>query len=369
MSILFHCPRCHDALKADDRLAGILGYCPKCSGTLLFPGPQWIPPEEESRLGPEERLAERQGLLDRLRPVTAVAWLISLAVHMAIAALLWAVAWLVAAPAAEAPEEYKVNILLDLGQKDGTLQYRGPRDIVLKKQATPQEDLLGDLTRDRPPSELIEVGPAQGAPVLRLTDLDFEKGPAGSGFSTQFMGLGARGESFVYIVDKSGSMEMDERLDAAKAELRFSIERLPYAAKFHVMFYEDSDFKEAPSDKLVNASRSNKDRCYRVMAQVQARGGTDPMKAFLKAFKMQPDVIFFLTDGELNQVGDIVARVRRMNTEHAGGKTTVHTIGFINDMGERVLKKIAEENHGSYRFVSRAEATRLRQRHETPAEP
>jgi len=360
MSILFHCTRCQAALKAADRLAGILGYCPKCSGTVLFPGERRMSVDEEAGLGTEGRLAERQGLWDRFRPRMAQPWGISLVVHTAVVILLAILTW----QAAAQPEDdgRKVNILLDLGEKDGALRYRGPRDIVLKKKPTPQADLLTELAKDRPPSQLIEVGPARGAPVIRLTDLDFEKGPAASGFSTRFMGLGARGESFIYIVDKSGSMWTD-RLAAAKAELRASIEMLPYAARFHVMFYDDGGFLEMPADKLVNASRSNKQRCYRMMAAVTPEGGTNPQPAFLKAFKLRPDIIFFLTDGQLDaQTPRIAETVRLMNKNHAADKVTVHTIGFINELGEAVLKKIAQENHGAYRFVGRAAAMRLLRR-------
>jgi len=356
MSILFHCPRCQVGLRADDRLAGLIGSCPKCSSALLYPGDRVLAPAAAARLAPAERTARPQRFLDRLRTGLVASWAVSLLLHAAVVLVLAALTWRVAAPAGE--PLHKVNILLDMGTHDGGLKYRGPREVKVNKPARPKRDLLADLARNRPRSDLIEVGPAPGAPVIPLKDLQFNDAPGG-GFVTEFMGVGARGESFVFIVDRSGSMD-GGRLGAAKSELCASIDMLPYAATFHVIFFSHGPIRELPGDALVNASRSNKKRLFAKLDGIGAAGGTDPAEAFRKAFDLKPDVIFFLSDGQVAKGVTLAKRIRLMNRERAHDRITIHTIGFIDNVGEALLKKIAAENHGTYRFVDAAAARRMR---------
>jgi len=49
---------------------------------------------------------------------------------------------------------------------------------------------------------------------------------------------------------------------------------------------------------------------------------------------------------------------KRLNT---GGKVTIHTIGFLYKTGEEVLKQIATDNGGNYKFVSEADLAALSQ--------
>ena len=59
----------------------------------------------------------------------------------------------------------------------------------------------------------------------------------GIGPKTEFFGARAQGLSFVYVIDRSGSMLQHHALDRAKAELLASVETLPPDAKFGVLFY------------------------------------------------------------------------------------------------------------------------------------
>jgi hypothetical protein len=84
------------------------------------------------------------------------------------------------------------------------------------------------------------------------------------------------------------------------------------------------------------------------------RAETDPSRAIDRAFAVGPDTIYLLSDGEFDRA--IIARVKKLN---AGGKVTVHTIGFLYRTGEPILKKIAAENGGQYKFVSEADLAKL----------
>jgi hypothetical protein len=176
-------------------------------------------------------------------------------------------------------------------------------------------------------------------------------GTGGRGF------FGAGGESdetrkIVYVVDRSGSMT--DSIDYVKFELKRSIGELGEEKEFHVIFYSSGPPVEMPMRRLVNATERNKQLAFEFIDGVIPQGETDPSKALERAFDVKPELIYLLTDGEFDKA--IVGLVKKQN---AGGQVTVHTIGFLYSMGEQVLKQIAEENGGNYKFVSEKDLATL----------
>ena len=149
----------------------------------------------------------------------------------------------------------------------------------------------------------------------------------------------------VYVVDRSGSMT--DSIDYVKYELKRSIRALAEEQLFGVIFYSSGPFVEMTPRRLVNATDRNKLLAVEFIDSVIAQGQTDPSGALERAFELQPDAIYLLTDGEFDRA--IIGLVKRLN---AAGKVKVHTIGFLYRMGEQVLKQIADQNGGQYRFVS-----------------
>ena len=60
---------------------------------------------------------------------------------------------------------------------------------------------------------------------------------------------------------------------------------------------------------------------------------------------MKPDMIYLLTDGE------IPAETRGFLKERNRNKIIIHTIAFQSLDGHTVLKQIAEDHRGTFRFV------------------
>jgi len=156
----------------------------------------------------------------------------------------------------------------------------------------------------------------------------------------------------VYIVDRSGSMT--DSINAVKYELKRSIGELDENTEFHVIFYSSGPPVEMPTRRLVNATERNKQLAFEFIDGVVPQGETDPSKALERAFACGPELIYLLTDGEFDKT--IVGLVKRLNV---GGKITVHTIGFLYQSGEAVLKQIAEGNGGNYKFVSESDLPKL----------
>jgi hypothetical protein len=159
-------------------------------------------------------------------------------------------------------------------------------------------------------------------------------------------------QRIVYVVDRSGSMT--DSLDFVKYELKRSLQELQETSQFHIIFYSSGPPVEMPARRLMPATERNLGAAMEFIDTVIAVGGTDPMQALERAFAVQPDVIYLLTDGEFDKA--VIDAVKRLN---AGGKVRVSTIGFLYPVGGEVLKAIAAQNGGQYRFVSETDVAEM----------
>jgi hypothetical protein len=95
------------------------------------------------------------------------------------------------------------------------------------------------------------------------------------------------------------------------------------------------------------------------MEDFSTTGQTDPLPGIRLAFKMQPQLVYFLSDGEFNNLvpyEQVIAEIDKLNKDR---KTRINTIQFgkYDKQAEEVLQKIASEHGGSYRFVSEEDLT------------
>jgi hypothetical protein len=183
------------------------------------------------------------------------------------------------------------------------------------------------------------VGSGGGGPTL-----------GGGAGGTSFFGIGARGTRFAYIVDRSMSMSEGGRLEIAKRELSRSISTLPDYAYFQVVFYSSGLLVPDMQDGWLRARPSTVER-FRQWLQmyVTPSGGTVPEPAFamLLSLPVRPDVIFFMTDGEiLNFTAEQVAAMNRR-----GKHVVINTIAFGDPTSQELLRQIAQDSGGVYRFV------------------
>jgi hypothetical protein len=169
------------------------------------------------------------------------------------------------------------------------------------------------------------------------------------GLGAGFFGTQGKGQSFVYVVDMSGSMGGD-RFRRAIAELMRSVNKLKPEQSFFVYFFNDRAyplFDPRPARGLLQATPGNKTRALRWIRQRQPSSTTNPDLALQQALELKPDVIFLLTDGELDDPDS----VRKMIREKNKTGVTIHTIAFENEEGGATLQAIAGENNGTFRFI------------------
>ncbi len=178
--------------------------------------------------------------------------------------------------------------------------------------------------------------------------------------SVQFFGVKAAGNTFCYVVDGSPSMKKDGAFAAAKAELVRSLSLLKPKQRFYISFFGGQIERlklSGQTEELypVYATPDNfkKTLMWIDRVQVQERG-LAPNNALVEAIKMDPDGIFLLFDGDTSV--DVAAHLRKANRSDdlfSKGTTLVpiHTIGFYTQEFEALMKRIAVENSGTYRFV------------------
>lgn len=212
--------------------------------------------------------------------------------------------------------------------------------------------------------EIGATAPAAGREPARR----FEDAPG----HVSFYGIRTRSRRIVFVVDRSGSMgeklrggETGEagrtKLEVAKAELLGAIAALEDDALFNVVTY--SEDVTAWRRRMAKASAKSKQAVRRfVRKEIVAGGGTNIHDALLEAFRLagigaidrayesNVDTIFFLTDGrptvgEIQDPEKILERVREWNRL---ARVVIHTVGVGKDHDAVFLRRLAEENGGSY---------------------
>ena len=174
----------------------------------------------------------------------------------------------------------------------------------------------------------------------------------GDGSGTSFFGLDAAGQKFVFVVDASGSMRRPfagpgkTLLGRVKMEILKCVTQMSPDQEFYIVFFNDHAIP-MPADELVKATPDAQRHYLYWMASAKAGGNTEPEKALSIAMKLQPDVIYFLTDGAFKH--RVIEHVRESNRRQA----TVHTVSFGGDeRANEFMQRIATENGGTFHYVS-----------------
>lgn len=174
-------------------------------------------------------------------------------------------------------------------------------------------------------------------------------GLSGGGGGTSFFGIGAKGDRIAYIVDVSASMETDGRFGIAARELARSVGALPDYANFYITLFANGAMTPPMQQDWLRARPGAINAVMTWVRNVSPNGGTEPYTAFFQVLALdpRPDAIFFLTDGEFDE--DVVRQVASMNS--SGKRVKINTIAFGSTVGQNLLRAIAQQSGGIYRYV------------------
>ena len=162
------------------------------------------------------------------------------------------------------------------------------------------------------------------------------------------------GSKFVFVIDYSASMtEKGGRpFRAAKNHLLASLEPLTDFQQFNIIFFNDKHVVWREGRQLPWANEQNKESAKTFVQGRVAHGGTEICSPLLAAIRLNPDVIFFLSDGEETDAptGNQFADIRRNNRG-----IQINTIQFgvgAARTDRSFLRTIAVQNGGQYQYIN-----------------
>ncbi|HIL24442.1 MAG TPA: VWA domain-containing protein [Verrucomicrobia bacterium] len=160
-----------------------------------------------------------------------------------------------------------------------------------------------------------------------------------------FFGTASRGNKFVFIIDRSGSMS-GNRLAAAKEELCGTLKGLKPTDQFMIYFFSDGA-QAMPANAMLAGTPKNIQWATGWVRGRSTAGGTDPTEALKWCFNLRPDTVWLLTDGQFAD-GPALDAIAAGNRQL---KARINTLAFHDKGGADILQRIARENDGTYRFV------------------
>jgi len=155
----------------------------------------------------------------------------------------------------------------------------------------------------------------------------------------------------VFIIDKSGSMHSDNRLNLAKAAMVDALYKLTPRQKFYIYFFDHETHPMPGSSK--RGFRWEVDTVSSWIEEQSPGGFTDPLGSIQDTFeRIQPETIWLLTDGRFNCPGGgraVRELIQNINTNQL---IRVNTVGFHRrpESVDSILGEIAQDNNGTYYF-------------------
>ena len=289
---------------------------------------------------------------------------VSLVVHVTLLGMGAAIVIAPHAPGAGSPAVVVVNVdpvvteaapvLLQLGEWQPTPAGGSPNPVGVALDETPAEPRLHVSAGN----DSLTFGEGTD---LTYTDVMGDSGSgggtgdghglgSGSGEGGGFFGLDLAGKQFVFVVDASRSMnhpypgEAKNRLGRVKIELYNTVLKMTSDQSFFVVFF-NSEPIPMPSRGMVRAEPALIRPYLNWIFSARGMGQTNPESALLLALRLNPDKIYFLTDGDFSYRS--VRAVREANRN----RIPIHTIGFGGQEGEKNLLEIARDSQGTYQFI------------------
>ena len=161
-------------------------------------------------------------------------------------------------------------------------------------------------------------------------------------------------KDIVFVLDTSGSMAEEGKMEKARAALLFGIKSLHPEDRFNVISFAGEE--RLMEDGLIKADDAGRARGEKFVNSLRPTGGTNINDALLAALRQfdnsdRPKMIVFMTDG-LPTVGetDVSRIISNVQKAHVRG-LRLFTFGVGYDVNTALLDKVAAENNGTADYV------------------
>ena len=165
----------------------------------------------------------------------------------------------------------------------------------------------------------------------------------------------------IVVLDTSGSMDEDGKIDQARKALKFMVNKLNEKDRFAMVTFSTEARKL--HDKLTLASKAAKDDAVAKIEKLTATGGTNLEQAISFAYELaatgveegqaaRPCYVILLSDGiptmgEVTEVKALAKLARDKRSEHI----RMFPFGVGNDVNTWLLDTLAEEGKGQREYV------------------
>ncbi len=180
-----------------------------------------------------------------------------------------------------------------------------------------------------------------------------EEEPERRGGTASFYGIVTTSQRVLFVVDISFSMDHTataggkSKLHIAKEQLASALADLPDEALVDIIVYSES--YAAWQGSVVTLGKQRK-KAAAFIASLRANGTTNIADAVDKAFGMDVDTVFLLSDGDPNRgrITDLSALLRELLERNEEARFVFHTIGIGDAAGSSFLKALASQTGGRY---------------------
>jgi hypothetical protein len=275
-------------------------------------------------------------------------------------------------PEPEVTDDLKINDAesvheLNAGGQSVALPFSAPVSRTTIELPLPRQTLVTAEAASQPWSEVDVTQQVDilGSALGEVAQSGVGKGNgAGQGDGAgAFFGLRPIGKRFVFVMDCSKSMnhphdsEAKTRFKRMKMELLKSVATMDPEMQFFIVFFNDLAIP-MPTTGLAPAFPDTKIRFLSWANTIKAIGNTEPTHAMRIAMKLNPDVIYFLTDGTFYH--RVEEDLLKLTPKH----TVIHTFAFeepLNDAMKKAWDLIdRNENVAARRSVTKTEFRKTR---------
>jgi Ca-activated chloride channel homolog len=162
-------------------------------------------------------------------------------------------------------------------------------------------------------------------------------------------------KDIVFVLDTSGSMADEGKMEKARSALLFGIRSLRDGDRFNVINFAGEE--HLMENNLIAADASGKRRGEEFVKKLAPTGGTNINDALLAAKKQfddngRPKILVFMTDG-LPTVGEtnVEKIIRNFNDKEKIEGLRLFNFGVGYDVNTTLLDKLAAENSGAADYV------------------
>jgi Ca-activated chloride channel family protein len=158
----------------------------------------------------------------------------------------------------------------------------------------------------------------------------------------------------VFVLDTSGSMAEEGKMEKARAALRFGVNSLDARDRFNIVSFAGEE--HLLTERMIAADEGGKRQAREFIERMKAAGGTNINDALLAAIKQlqvgeRPQMIVLITDGQptvgITQSNKIMSNAKEANKINA----RLFTFGVGYDVNTVLLDGLANENRGTVGYI------------------